>query len=272
MFSAATAGLPAIAAATLILAALHTTPALGSDKVDARFEIFGFAGLHVLTNVTSTVETPTGYAIAMDLDTRGLASVFVDLKSHSEVQGARAGDALRPAAYQSEVRRNGSDHYYGVKYLSDGSVIDNSSPRSAANVHVETGQGHGTVDQLTAYLLLEQQLAQRGSCRLTVPVFDGSELYRLHFSDIRDETLSPDRFQAFSGSTRLCQVVREVLVASPSKDESTYQQGRIWYASLLPGLRMMIPVRMEYDTDFGIVSGYLAELTGEGVHLHLMGN
>ena len=31
----------------------------------------------------------------------------------------------------------------------------------------------------------------------------------------------------------------------------------------------MIPVRMEYDTEFGAVTGYLAELRGPGFDLHL---
>ncbi len=32
----------------------------------------------------------------------------------------------------------------------------------------------------------------------------------------------------------------------------------------------MVPVRMEFDTAFGGVKGYLAELRGRGVDLHLM--
>ena len=32
----------------------------------------------------------------------------------------------------------------------------------------------------------------------------------------------------------------------------------------------MLPVRMEFETAFGAVRGYLAELRGHGVHLHLM--
>ena len=42
----------------------------------------------------------------------------------------------------------------------------------------------GTVDQLTAYFVLERQLAQSGRCALVVPVFDGSGLYNVRFTDI----------------------------------------------------------------------------------------
>jgi hypothetical protein len=116
--------------------------------------------------------------------------------------------------------------------------------------------------------LIERQLARHRGCGLVIPVFDGSELYRLRFSDLADETLSPDNYQNYSGPTKVCQVVRDVLVANPNRSESTYQHGKIWFAPLLPG-RRMIPVRMEYDTIFGAVSGYLADLTGPSVRLHL---
>jgi|HubBroStandDraft_6_1064221.scaffolds.fasta_scaffold481333_2 hypothetical protein len=270
MFSARLAGLLVITAAFFTSAVVGPAPASGEDRIDVRVEVFGFAGLHVLTNQTSTSENANGYSIAMNLDTRGLASAFVDLQSRSEVQGALTGEVLRPAAYRADVKRNGFDRHYGVKYLGDGTVVDNSGPKSADGAHIDAGQVRGTVDQLTAYFLLERQLAKRGSCQLVVSVFDGSELYKLHFADLGQDTLSADNHQAFAGATKVCDISREVIVASNDKLEGTYQHGKIWYASLLPH-RQMVPVRIQYDTVFGAVTGYLAELTGEGVHLHLAG-
>jgi hypothetical protein len=49
----------------------------------------------------------------------------------------------------------------------------------------------GTVDQLTAYFLLERQLAQREGCALVVPVFDGSALYNVRFTDINPRRSRP---------------------------------------------------------------------------------
>ena len=165
MFSARPLGsLLAMAAVVAALAVAIATPALAADGVDARFEIFGFAGLHVLTNLPRTRETPYGYSITTDLDTRGLASAFVDLRSHSEVQGTFAGEMLRPEAYHAEVRRNGADRQYGLKYQGDGSVVD-TVPPSASAVRPDRAQLRGTVDQLTAYFLLERQLATRHLCR-----------------------------------------------------------------------------------------------------------
>ncbi len=261
---------PSFLTALLFIAAALPASAAELERVEARFEIFGFAGLHVLTNRTTVQERGDYYAIATDLETRGLASVFFDLTSHSEVHGKLARDAPLPDAYRADVRRNGDDRHYGVDYRGDGTATNVSTPPSSERpFFVAAAQMRGTVDQLTAYFLLERQLAQHGTCRVVVPVFDGSGLYNLRFTDVKRETLSADGYQNFAGPTQLCEVVREEIMANRNKNEDTYRRGRIWYARLVGGDRMM-PVRMEFDTEFGVVTGYLAELRGRGVDLHLM--
>ena len=265
--------LRAILAAPVLFAGASKASAGEADRIEARIEIFGFAGLHVLTNRTTVEEAGDRYSIAMDLDTRGLARVFVDLTSHSEVHGRLARDTARPDAYRAEVRRNGIDRAYGVDYRSDGAAINASTPPSPGwSLSVPAELIRGTVDQLTAYFLLEHQLAQRGTCALDVPVFDGSALYNVRFTDftdIKSEALSADGYQNFAGPTQLCQIIREEIRRNPGQGEDTYQRGRVWYARLAAG-DLMLPVRMEFETAFGTVRGYLAELRGHGVHLHLM--
>jgi hypothetical protein len=265
--SACCAGLAALAA--LIVGALEA-PAADPDRVEARFEIYGFAGFHVLTNRTTIEEAGDRYKIAMDLDTRGLASVFVDLTSHSQVYGKLAKEAARPETYRSDVRRNGADRHYEVDYRGDGSVIKASAPSPTGQpLFAAAQQMRGTVDQLTAYFLIERQLARGGNCALIVPVFDGGGLYNLRFTDLKRETLSADRRQDFSGPAQLCAVEREDLVVNPDRDEDTYKHGRIWYARPSAGDRVL-PVRMEFDTAFGSVTGYLAELRGRDANVKLM--
>ena len=48
--------LAAIAFALLLAPLLSNAPAADIDRVDARFEIYGFAGFHVLTNRTTVQE------------------------------------------------------------------------------------------------------------------------------------------------------------------------------------------------------------------------
>jgi hypothetical protein len=166
------------------------------------------------------------------------------------------------------VRRNGAERHYSLDYGHDGSVTSTSPPPSTGRqLVVAAEQIRGTVDQLTAYFLIERQLAHGGSCSMVVPVFDGAGFYNLRFSDLKRDTLSADGYQKFAGPAQVCQVVREDVVVNPDRNEDTYKRGRIWYAQVA-GDRMM-PVRMEYDTAFGVVKGYLAEMRGHGTSLQL---
>ena len=166
--------------------------------------------------------------------------------------------------------RNGANHSYGVDYHSDGAVINASTPPSPGwSPSIPGERIRGTVDQLTAYFLLERQLARRGTCALVVPVFDGSALYNLRFTDIKSEVLAADGDQNFAGPTQLCQVFREEILRNPGQGEDTYQRGKVWYARLASS-DLMLPARMEFETAFGTVRGYLAELRRQGVHLQLM--
>jgi hypothetical protein len=265
--------LAAIAALAFVTLGALAAPAQESDPVELRIEVFGFAGFHVLTNRTRVAASGDQYTIATDLDTRGLASVFVDLTSHSEVHGRLTQNAAHPDAYHGDVRRNGADRHYWIDYHTDGTVASDQTPPSAA-LHSSSAldQMRGTVDQLTAFFILERQLAQRGSCGLVVPVFDGLSRYNLRFTDAKTETLSPDGGQRFSGPTVACNIRREDIPGFPGGGDAnggTYKRGKIWYASLT-GASQMVPVRMEFDTEFGTVEGYLAEVRGHGVDLRLM--
>ena len=100
-------------------------------------------------------------------------------------------------------------------------------------------------------------------------MFDGSGLYNLRFADVKKETLAADKYQNFSGPAQVCSVTREDLIINPDRNEDTYRSGRIWYARVVGGERL-VPVRMEYDTAFGVVTGYLAELRSRGADLKLM--
>jgi hypothetical protein len=262
--------LPKIMAFVVLVTVCRAVPALAADKLDLRFEMFGFAGLHLLTNRTVTEETPKTYAIATNIRSRGVVSAFVDVQLHSEVYGTIAADMLHPDTYRSEMTRNGVTRDFGVKYMGDGSVINMVAPPPPEGAYLDGVPLRGRVDQLTAYYLVERQLNRGGTCDLVIPVFDGSELYTLRFTSIGGETtLAADHYQNFSGPVHTCEVTRDVTVANPNKLMGTYNKGRLWYARLLPGGKV-VAVRAEYDSVVGSIDGYLGELTAPGVHLKFM--
>src|SRR5713226_9315611 len=135
----------------LLALLVFSTPGLADQRIATRFEMFGFAGMSVLTLRTLTEANGERYAITTDYATKGIASVFVNLTAHAEVRGR-----LVPGSAQPEWFRNDSR----LDYRSDGAIDAASTPPLPEPVPVAAMRG--TVDNLTAYLRLERQLARTG--------------------------------------------------------------------------------------------------------------
>jgi hypothetical protein len=251
----------------LLLAAL-STPGLADQRFATRFEVFGFAGMNVLTLRNHVEENGEHYTITTDYSTKGLASVFVNLTTHAEARGRLIPGSAQPEWFRNDSRRNGTERRSQVDYRPDGAVDGAAIP--ALPQPVPPAAMRGTVDNLTAYLRLERQLARTGRCASTARVFDGRHAYDLVFTDVGSQVLSPSGGQHFSGNAIACHMTRRYPpgIEDPEKDEGA-REGTIWYARLVPG-DLLVPVRMEMDTQLGVVEGYLAELHGQGVDLALM--
>src|SRR5205085_10338862 len=106
-----------------------------------------------------------------------------------------------------------------IDYRPDGAVEAASTPPPSETLPVAVTRG--TVDNLTAYLRLERQLARTGSCVLTARVFDGRHAYDLVFADAGRTVLSPAGGQKFSGNAIACRMTRRYPdgVADSEKDE-----------------------------------------------------
>jgi len=236
--------------------------------IDMRIEMYGVTGLHVATTRTTEEETANWYAITTDVESRGIASLLVDVKTHSQVHGRLNTDAAYPDAYFGEVHRNGADSYNRVDYAADGTVSGGATPPTVAPVSVTPALTRGTIDQLSAFFRVERQLAHHGTCALDIAVFDGRRRYDLHFSDGSPQILAATRLSNFAGPTQVC-LMRRVAIAGFSdldgRSEGAYE-GTLWYAHLMPG-DLVVPVQMEFRTEFGAILGHLAELHGRGANL-----
>jgi len=257
--------------AGLVLLVAAVRPAAAADVVDMRFEGFGPAGLHLVTTHTVIEEAPAWYQIQGDFATAGLGALFVNVANRSLTQGREVADTPQPELFESETDRNGVVQRNRVDYRSGGVPSGSSTPAPREPVTpISLGSLTGTVDNLTAYLLLERRLARGENCDLRVPVFDGRHRYDLQFSDAGNQVLSPADGQKFSGATRACHMARHEIGGFyiDRNHEEGARAGTIWYAPLLPDLA--VPVRMSMETEIGEISILLAQLRGRGVNLKLM--
>jgi hypothetical protein len=232
-----------------------------------RMEMQGPAGVPVLTLYTRLDEAGDRYRLAADYATSGIAKLMVDIRTHAEASGRLTPASAMPEAFHSESRRNGVDRHNRVDYRPDGTLDGGSTPPLPQPISAQAMRG--TIDNLTAYLRLERQLARGGDCALTVPVFDGRHRYDLQFTDAGRKTLTPAGGQNFQGETVACRMTRiNRGIPGPEENEGA-SAGTVWYARLLSG-DVLIPVRMELETQLGTVDAYLAEIHGRGVDLMLM--
>jgi hypothetical protein len=252
--------------ATLCLSARSAVVATEPGRIALRYELYGFAGVHFATNRTTLDETDGRYSITVDSESRGAISMLVSLATHSEAFGRIAVDGLHPQSYEGEVLRNGLEAHNWVNYGPNDTVTGGALPTPKTNIPVTPAMKRGTVDQLTAFLTLDRQVARTGSCALTVAVYDGRRRYNLQFSDLpsQEETQSVKP----NIGTHECGMHRDAIagfIEDSGRGEGAYE-GKLWYARPLAD-DLMVPVRMEFETEFGSVTGHLAELTGRGNHL-----
>ena len=87
----------------------------------------------------------------------------------------------------------------------------------------------------------------------------------LNFTDAARETLP-----GIAGAVQVCWMSRRRIAgfAAESGGNETADRGKLWFARLLSG-DLMIPVRMEFASEFGSFTAELAELRGRGADLRL---
>lgn len=253
--------------ALLLCCAAPIAVVSAAERIAMRLDVIGPMGMRVLEMNSVLEENPGRYAVSVDYATTGLAGLFVDQKTYAVALGQFVAGSAIPASFRNQTRRNGVERYSQVSYAADGTVYGSSNPPPSNVVPPEATRG--TVDNLSAYLRLERQLATKGTCAMTVPVFDGRHRYDLVFSDAGQQMLTPQGGQNFEGVATACNMTRHNRTVDEAEKDEGARSGTIWYARLIPGSNMLFPVRMKLATHIGTVDAYLAELRSSKVNLKL---
>jgi len=253
--------------AALLCIAAPIAAANAADRIAIKIDVIGPLGMRVLEMHSLLEENPGRYAVSVNFATTGLAGMVVDQKTYAIAHGNLVPGSAIPASFRNQTKRNGVERSSQVSYAADGTVQGSSNPPPATLVAPTAARG--TVDNLSAYLRLERQLAVKGTCALTVPVFDGRQLYDLVFTDAGQQTLQPEKGQNFAGVATACNMTRRNRQVEESEKDEGAQSGTIWYARLIPGSEMMFPIRMKLSTQIGNVDAYLAELQSSKANLKL---
>jgi hypothetical protein len=230
-------------------------------------------GLHVMSLEIGVDERSGDYRIATDLRTRGLADFFVGMQVHSESSGAVQRGDLVPGRYRTQGKFGHREAGLVMTPRPGGGFAVEATPPPEKNeprTPVPAASLTGAIDPLSAILHASRTVAETGSCRQRVAVFDGRRRYDLVFTDEGERALQPTRYSVFSGPARLCRL-RQERIGGFLESDSGSDVGRdstLWIAAPLRGAPP-VPVRLELDTRWGWITLHLDEVSSEAGTIRL---
>ena len=115
---------------------------------------------------------------------------------------------------------------------------------------------HRTVDPLSAalFVTLGSSASRDEPCGETVPVFDGKRRYNLNLTYVGTEDINLGRNGGYNGEALRCRLQYERVAGfkppKPGRTRTPVPPIDIWLAPFHDG-RLLVPVRMQADSDFG---------------------
>jgi hypothetical protein len=254
-----------IAFAAAAFAAASAAHAAAADPVRLRYDVYN-SGFHAMTLTVNVTEEARSYRIAGQFETRGVIDVLMGLSSRVEAEGEIGPDGtVRPRRYASFSRIRGSDRRIVMDYRADGSVAVDATPDDEERTPVTPAQIANTVDALSAAVQISRTLAETGTCERTIPVFDGRRRYDMQISDRGEQIVKPSRYSLFAGPAHGCysKIRRIAGYALDSPKRLPRDDGTFWLTRVTPD-GPPVPVRMEFDGNWGTSVVHLVEVTAAG--------
>ncbi len=234
-------------------------------SVELRYDVYT-AGVATLALKLDLSFADGRYRIVSNMETQGVVGFLFPWRHRGEVDGAVAGDDLRPGLYRTTSAVAGKVRHARLVYRGDGTVAATAEPPPQADDRepVSPEMTHGSVDVLTAVLRVTRRMEATGSCSGEVPVFDGLRRYDLVFADAgidRANAMTVSVVHRCSASMRRLAGFLKTL--SPWDDGDDARAASIAVASL-GGDLPLVPVRLDLATPVGMARAELVAVTIDG--------
>jgi hypothetical protein len=269
-----------VSAASLFvsLAFILSTPARADPGLQTMvYEVYT-GGLHaVQAQLDIDYRKPGRYDIVLDAHTRGFLGKLVPWQGTFETHGWDKGEELKPELHKSTAIWQNEPDIKEYLYGADGSFKSLKSTDDKVKDHIEDVPDEltqGTIDAMTAALLVMEKIAVDGKCEGESEVFDGKRRFKQVFVHQAAPYLQASRYNVYSGDSVEC-TVEVVPVAGewhskPRGWMSIQEQGRakgtmptVWFARLEEN-GPAVPVKIRVKTDYGTLFMHLAEYRAAG--------
>ncbi|GBQ69024.1 hypothetical protein AA103196_2109 [Ameyamaea chiangmaiensis NBRC 103196] len=233
--------------------------------VTLRYAVY-LHGFHVVDVHTGYTVNAAAYDVRTTLQTDGIWAVFLKMNITSTGTGRFAGDAVAPTLFQSDGFSRGHDRHLTIRYADGTPSVAVLDPPETDRVPVEADQRAGSIDTLSAMMLMLGTLDRTGQCDGSAKVFDGLRLITMSSHSAGKQALPPDRRLSFTGDAVRCDFVGQQVAGfvRNSRHEAQMrkpQPGSVWFQNL-QGYGM-VAVRIELNhPKIGKLTVLLAEPPG----------
>jgi hypothetical protein len=238
-------------------------PGPGGGPLTLRYDVYA-RGFPVLSLDFRVDESTAAYEVTGTARAQGVLGAVSDFTLHTESRGAVTGEKLRPSTHDNASRARRKESRAHLDFRHDGSVVAALSPADDPDHRLPTAEEVvGSVDPLTAILTIGHVVAQTGSCRAKVAVYDGRRRYDLVLADDGVERPEPSE-HGKSTALRRCalDMVKLAGFTSDRNRPPRTEHGTVW---IMPPPRAgmpPLPARIEFHSDWGPITVRVAPSGG----------
>lgn len=224
-------------------------------------------GLTLMSIDVKAVVEGGHYVITSFVATKGLADLFVSANVQALSTGDVIGKTVVPHTYNSDIQDPKKRQLVGLLFGDKGPLSVDASPAYDSRFPVSDELKASTVDPISGllFIALGSSAKPDAPCGVNVPVFDGRRRYDLKLDFKANDKVSARG--AYEGPALHC-IARYQRVAGfkppkHGKKASEVPPIDVWLAPLEGG-EMLVPVRLQLDSDFGGIVAKATRLTVGG--------
>lgn len=216
---------------------------------------------------------PKAYDIGLTLKTRGfIGELFPWSGDYSTAGHAASGNPPMPTKTMAKSIWRKNLKTTEIEYGPDGKVLKATfleKDKTATVRDFAPDLADGTIDMLSAMMMIVQSVEKNGACKGNLPVFDGKRRFNIILQDGGKDTIAPSKYSIFSGEAVKCTVKVEPVAGFKKKDmkrgwmavqnhtEERQKPPTLWMARTTPDGPLLL-VRMEIASVYGSVVAHLA--------------
>lgn len=249
------AGLPQTGKAQpLDLNALAIPAGPSASSLDVGYDI-RVGGLTLAAINLKAVVDAGRYVATSLVATKGLADVFASSDVQALATGSVQGKTILPRTYNSDIRGGEKRQLVGLVFGDKGPISVDSAPPYDNRFPVPEDLKLQTLDPVSSilYVALGSSVQSSAPCGVNVPIFDGRRRYNLKLSFAGNDKVEAKG--VYKGPALHCiaeyQRVAGFKPPKRGKKPAVVPPIDVWLAPMGEG--MLIPVRMQIDSDFGAI-------------------